>query len=58
MKVILVDHGTRKEIARVLKCTYPTIKKALECKSDTLLSRKIRQAAINRGGRWVESINQ
>ena len=58
MKSILVDHGTRKELARIFKCTYPTIKSALNYKTTTDLSNKIRVAAIRKGGRVAEFTNQ
>ena len=58
MKSIIVEHGTRKELMKMFKCTYPTVKSALNYKMNTVLSNKIRQAAINKGGRLLENINQ
>ena len=58
MKTILVEHGTKKEIMRIFKCTYPTIRTALNYKNNTPLASKIRQTALNKGGKLVESINQ
>jgi len=57
MRTILVNYGIKKEIMAALGCTYPTIKTALNYKSNTALSSKIREAAINKGGCLVESIN-
>lgn len=57
MKIILVNHGTKKEIMAAFKCTYPTVRAALNYKSNTCLANKIRKAAINKGGHLVESIN-
>jgi len=55
-KEILIGHGVKKEIMSAFKCTYPTIRTALRYKTDTVLSSKIRMAAISRGGRLVESM--
>jgi len=57
MKSILVNHGTKKEIMAAFGCTYPIVRAALNFKSNTPLSGKIRKAAINKGGRLVESTN-
>lgn len=54
---IEVDHGTKKKIMKALKCTYPTVKTALEYRSETAKAKQIRQYAMRNGG--VEySINQ
>ncbi|MCL2436323.1 MAG: hypothetical protein FWD09_09355 [Lentimicrobiaceae bacterium] len=42
MRTILVNYGIKKEIMADLGCTYPTIKTALNYKSDMALSNKIR----------------
>ena len=55
MKKIVIEHGTRKELMKIFNTTYPTIRGALNYKTDSLLSSKIRQAALNRGGIVVES---
>jgi hypothetical protein len=50
MNEILVPYGVKKEIMEGLGYTYPTIKKALRGESRSKASKKIRQAAINKGG--------
>ncbi len=47
---ILVDYGLRKEIMHHLDTTYPTIKRALEFKTNTSLAQQIRFYALKRGG--------
>lgn len=47
---IEVDHGTKKRIMRALNCTYPTVKTALEFRSETEKAQKIRQYAMQNGG--------
>ena len=48
--IIKVDYSVRKEIMAALGVTYPTIRKALNGKTDTELSKKIRKAALAKGG--------
>jgi hypothetical protein len=55
MEIIKVEHGLRKELIELLGCTYPTIKSALEYRTNTALSSKIRQAALNRGGKKLSN---
>lgn len=50
MNEILVPYGVRREIMEGLGYSYPTIRNALLGKSQSNASKKIRQAAINKGG--------
>ena len=50
MGEILVPHGVKSEIMNALGYSYPTIREALRGNIDTYASRKIRQAALNKGG--------
>lgn len=54
MKKIVVDYGVRKELMKMFETTYPTLRNALNFKSDNSLSKKIRKAALNRGGVLLE----
>ncbi len=47
---ILVQIGEKGELAKLLQVSYPSVQKALEGRSKSLLSIKIRQTAIERGG--------
>jgi len=49
-KKILVAIGEKKALGILLNASYPTVRTALNGKSDTLLLIKIRKAAIERGG--------
>ena len=49
-KKILVEIGEKKALGILLNASYPTVRTALNGKSDTLLLIKIRKAAIERGG--------
>ncbi len=53
MNKILVNHGERKELARLLDTSEVTVRKALRGKSKSELAKRIRTLAIERGG--VES---
>lgn len=48
--IIKVDYSVRKEIMKLLNVTYPTIRKALNGKTDTELSKRIRETAMAKGG--------
>ncbi|MFA7492700.1 MAG: hypothetical protein WCZ43_04190 [Proteiniphilum sp.] len=48
--IIKVDYSVRKEIMKLLNVTYPTIRKALNGKTDTELSKRIREIAMAKGG--------
>ena len=50
IKQIVVQHGLRKQIMTHFKVTYPTVRTALSYKSDTPMSKNIRQYALDRGG--------
>lgn len=55
-RAIEVTTKTRQELAKVFDCTERMVWKALTWDSDTPLARKIRVAAIEKGGRvmnWV-----
>ena len=55
-RAIEVTTKTRQELAKVFDCTERMARKALTWDSDTPLARKIRVAAIEKGGRvmnWV-----
>ena len=55
-RAIEVTTKTRQELAKVFSCTERMVLKALTWDSDTPLARKIRVAAIEKGGRvmnWV-----
>lgn len=56
-RTIVVSHGLKKRIMKVMNCTYPTVKKALEFESTTELACRIRKYAIQNGGKEY-SINQ
>jgi hypothetical protein len=53
-KKILVEIGEKKALGKLLGASYPTVRVALNGKSDTILLTKIRKAAIERGGMEIE----
>ena len=55
MKRIIVDHGTRKRLKEEGYGSYPTIREALNCSSNTEVARKIRQRALQLGGVLMEA---
>lgn len=57
MSKVLVSHGEKKELMRIFDICHVTVREALNGKSDTLLAKKIRKAAIERGGVKVEIEN-
>lgn len=48
--IIKVKHTERKYLAKLFKVTYPTVRKALNGNKKTDLQKRIRKAAIERGG--------
>lgn len=56
--IIKVDYSVRKEIMKLLNVTYPTIRKALNGKTNTELSKRIRETAIAKGGVELKIINK
>lgn len=54
MTEILVKHGLKMHIHKVLGYSRPTINDALAGRSDTLIARKIRLYALRNGGVEVE----
>ena len=57
MQQIVVGYGLRKLMMLELGVTYPTIKAALEYKSNTYIAECIRQYALEHGGVLVKEIN-
>lgn len=55
MKRIVVDHGIRKRLMAEGFGSYPTIREALNCQSNTEVARKIRQRALQLGGVVLEA---
>ena len=55
MKIIIVDHGTKKQLMSEGLGSYPTIREALNCRSNTEVARKIRQRALQLGGVVMET---
>lgn len=54
MNRILVALGEKLYLRRLFNVSYPTVRKALNGKSSSSLSLKIRNAALERGGVEVE----
>lgn len=50
MGKILTVHGDKKELAKIFKVSHVTVREALKGTVDTPLAKKIRKAAIERGG--------
>lgn len=50
VKRIYIEHGLRKQMMDALNVTYPTIRAALNFRSNTLTAKVIRQYAIEHGG--------
>ena len=53
MAKILTRHGERQELGKIFKVSQPTIRRALDGRTNTDLAKKIRTAAIKRGGVMV-----
>lgn len=54
MKRIVVQYGEVKAIAKIANCTFEMVSHALAYRKNSLLARKIRKIAIERGGQEVE----
>ncbi|WP_304721238.1 hypothetical protein [uncultured Alistipes sp.] len=50
MAKVLTEHGERKELGKIFGVCQLTIRRALEGRTNTPLAKKIRIAAIKRGG--------
>ncbi len=50
MAKVLVEYGERQYLADLFKTTLPTVRAALRGQTNTELAKKIRIAAIKRGG--------
>lgn len=55
--VIWVSHGESKQLAAIFQKSYPTIRKALRGEVDNELARRIRTAALRRGGKELTQVN-
>lgn len=49
-KKIVVQHGENTAIAKILGCTHEYVCHALAYRKDSVLARKIRKVAMERGG--------
>lgn len=58
MKKILVDHGCKLMLRKLFKCSYPTIRKALDGRSTSHLAYKIRTAALEQGGVLLDEVKE
>ena len=54
---ILVDHNEKTELMKICNTSFPTVRKALNGKSDSELSIIIRKTAIERGGIEYKPLN-
>lgn len=54
MLCIIVEYGLRKEIMEKFGTSYPTVKKALNYETSTLLAEKVRFYALSHGGVLAE----
>lgn len=50
MAKVVIQHGESKELGRIFRVSQPTIRRALNGETNTPLAKKIRTAAIKRGG--------
>lgn len=50
MAKVLVEYGERKALAVIFNTSLPTVRAALRGETNTTLAKKIRAAAIKRGG--------
>ena len=53
--VILVANGERGKLAKLMECSRPTVRTALNGRVTTSLAYKIRKAALERGGVEVKN---
>lgn len=51
MRQIIVNYGIRKRLKAEGLGSYPTIREALDCRSNTEVARRIRQRALQLGGK-------
>ena len=57
MAKVLVEYGERQYLANMFKTSLPTVRAALRGQTNTALARRIRAAAIKRGGVAVNNTN-
>ncbi len=57
MAKVLTEHGERKELGKIFGVCQLTIRRALGGQTNTALAKKIRKAAITRGGVVVNNTN-
>lgn len=55
MGEILMKHGERKEIAKMLNVSDVTVRNALKGRTKSVLSERIRKLAIQKGGIEVDT---
>lgn len=55
---ILVEYGEKKYLKNLFATSYPTIIKALDGSTNSDLQRKIRKAAMERGGKEYQPLNK
>lgn len=53
-KKIVVEHGEQLAIAKILGCTQEMVCHSLAYRKNSILARKIRKVAIERGGVEIE----
>jgi hypothetical protein len=55
---IVTNYGETKAIAKLLECTPEMVSYALNFQKNSLLARKIRKLALDRGGIDISELNQ
>lgn len=58
MAKVLVEYGERQYLANLFKTSLPTVRAALRGQTNSNLAKRIRAAAIQRGGVVVNNINK
>lgn len=58
MAKVIVEYGERQRIAAMFNTSLPTVRAALRGETNTALAKKIRAAAIKRGGVVAKQNNQ
>ena len=58
MELIIVDHGEKQEIMKILNVSYPTVRRALRGEAFNKRAQKIREVAIKRGGKVLFAPNE
>lgn len=53
MGVIIIKYGKRKELEKLFNTSHVTVRRALNDKSKSDLAKRIRKAALERGGAEV-----